>query len=155
MATIAKARTWNAPVRYRRQDFLARFDMFIHTEGDHVDVDRADHRLRQEIIGYPVDPSEHFAASFGHMMGGYDAGYYGYLWSKVFADDIFTRFAAAGVLSPKVGHEYREDVLAPGRSVDPEVLLDRFLGRKPNDRAFLIQLGIDPEKAAKPEAAAR
>ena len=144
MKTIARARTWNAPVRYRRQDFLAQFDMFIHTHGGDTDVDAADHRLRQEITGYPVDPAEHFAATFGHMMGGYDAGYYGYLWSKVFADDMFTRFAKEGVLDPKVGAEYRADVLEAGRAEEPEVLLQRFLGRKPDDRAFLIQVGIDP-----------
>ena len=28
------------------------------------------------------------AASWGHPMGGYDAGYYTYLWSKVYGDDM-------------------------------------------------------------------
>lgn len=155
MKTIARARTWNAPVRYRRQVFLARFDAWIHTHGDHVNVDKVDHMLRKEVVGYPDAPKEHFAASFGHMMGGYDAGYYGYLWSKVFADDMFTRFAKAGVIAPQVGHEYRKDILARGRSVEPEVLLQKFLGRKPNDRAFLIQLGINPDTVEPAPAAAQ
>ncbi|MEO6771817.1 MAG: M3 family metallopeptidase [Kofleriaceae bacterium] len=139
---IARARTYDAGVRYTRQVFLASFDEYIHTHGDHVDLDAVDHDLRASITGLQVDPHEHFAASFGHMMGGYDAGYYGYLWSKVFADDIFTRFEQAGVLDPKIGREYRDDVLAPGREQAPDALLAKFLGRSPDEHAFLRLLGI-------------
>jgi thimet oligopeptidase len=149
---IAKARTYDAGVRYTRQVFLATFDQTIHTSGDHVNPDEVDHRLRKEINGYPVDPNEHFAASFGHMMGGYDAGYYGYLWSKVFADDMFTRFEKEGVLNPKTGLEYRNDILARGREEEPDVLLKNFLGRAPDEHAFLRLLGI---KAEAPEAATK
>lgn len=140
---IAQARTYDAGVRYTRQVFLASFDQFIHTHGDRVNPDQVDHDLRQAITGYPVDPHEHFAASFGHMMGGYDAGYYGYLWSKVFADDMFTRFEKEGVLNPKTGLEYRNDILARGREEEPDALLAHFLGRTPDERAFLRLLGIE------------
>ena len=144
---IARARTYDAGIRYTRQVFLATFDQTIHTSGDKVNPDEVDHRLRQEINGYPVDPNEHFAASFGHMMGGYDAGYYGYLWSKVFADDMFTRFEKDGVLNPKTGLEYRNDILARGREEEPDVLLKNFLGRAPDEHAFLRLLGIKDEAA--------
>jgi Zn-dependent oligopeptidase len=143
IARIARARTYDAGVRYTRQVFLATFDQFIHTHGAKVDVDAIDHQLRASITGLQVDPDEHFAASFGHLMGGYDAGYYGYLWSKVFADDMFTRFAKAGVLDPQTGREYRDDILARGREEDPDALLARFLGRAPDEHAFLRLLGIE------------
>ncbi len=140
VAQIVKARHFDAGVRYMRQIWLATFDQRIHGGGN-VDVDGVEHEARREILGWPV-PEEHFAASFGHLMGGYDAGYYGYLWSEVFAADMFTRFEREGVLSPAAGRAYREIILASGRTVEPMELLERFLGRAPNEKAFLAQIGL-------------
>jgi len=81
-------------------------------------------------------------ASFGHLMGGYDASYYGYMWSEVFGDDMFSKFEQAGVTNPEVGMAYREAVLAKGGTVDGGQLLRDFLGREPNSEAFLRKLGI-------------
>jgi Zn-dependent oligopeptidase len=75
-------------------------------------------------------------------MGGYDAGYYGYLWSLVYAADMFTQFKKAGLLNPEVGHLYRKIVLEQGKTVDAFQLLEEFLGRKPNSEAFYQQLHI-------------
>jgi Zn-dependent oligopeptidase len=74
-------------------------------------------------------------------MGGYDAGYYGYLWAEVFAQDLFTRFEREGLENPTVGRAYRQGILAAGGEKDPNALIESFLGRAPNDAAFLKSLG--------------
>ena len=58
-----------------------------------------------------------FPASFGHLLGGYDAGYYGYLWSKVYGDDMFSRFAGRRA-SPtrRSAAAYRTAILERGGS---------------------------------------
>jgi thimet oligopeptidase len=143
MKRMAAARRFDAGVRYSRQIFLGSFDLHIHTHGAQVDSDAAARRLWAEIMAFPEPPDAHFAAGFGHMMGGYDAGYYGYLWSEVFSADMFTRFQREGVLNPKTGRDYRSAILAQGRVKDPDELLKEFLGRAPNEDAFLKQIGID------------
>jgi thimet oligopeptidase len=148
MASIRRARKFDAGVRYSRQVFLGQFDLYIHTHGAKVDADAAAKKLWAEIMSFPEDPQSHFAAGFGHMMSGYDAGYYGYLWSEVFAADMFTRFAKEGILNPKTGRDYRDIILAKGRSEDPDQLLREFLGREPNEDAFLRQIGIGKPSAS-------
>ena len=93
---------------------------------------------------FPAIPGTHPEAGFGHIMGGYDAGYYGYLWSRVYAQDIFTRFQREGLLNPTVGMAYRKDILEPGASVEPDVLVQNFLGRPMNPDAFYKDIGISP-----------
>jgi len=86
----------------------------------------------------------HPQSEFGHLMGGYDAGYYGYLWSKVYAQDMFSRFKAQGLTNPVAGMAYRNDILAPARLEEPDQEVRTFLGRAMNPNAFYQELGIAP-----------
>jgi thimet oligopeptidase len=90
----------------------------------------------------PIQDGTFAMANFGHLMGGYDAAYYGYMWSEVFGDDMFSRFEEEGVTNPEVGMAYRSSVLERGGTVDPDRMLVDFLGREPNNQAFLTKLGI-------------
>lgn len=83
-----------------------------------------------------------FPASFGHMAGGYDAGYYSYMWALVYAQDAFSVFEKEGITNPKVGMRWRTEVLEKGSSVDELQLIKNFLGRKPSNKAFLKELGV-------------
>ncbi|MBL6628352.1 MAG: Zn-dependent oligopeptidase [Candidatus Actinomarina sp.] len=91
-------------------------------------------------ITYPKDIN-HLAA-FGHLLGGYDAAYYGYLWAEIIGDDLFSRFENEGVLSKSVGVDYKNKILRPGGTVPAEIMVKDFLGRKWNDEAFLSQKNL-------------
>jgi len=88
------------------------------------------------------DSENHSYASFGHL-GEYGARYYGYLYSKVFALDIFSVIKSHGLSNPAIGKKYCKTILAKGGSEDPEVMLIKFLGRKPSIQAFIDDLLAD------------
>jgi len=90
----------------------------------------------------PYPEGSHFICSFTHL-NGYGANYYGYLWSKVYAQDIFSVFEKNGVLSPATGVKYRKNILQVGGQEDEMAMLRHFLGREPNSKAFLKSLGIN------------
>lgn len=77
-------------------------------------------------------------AGFGHLWGGYDAGYYGYAWSRVIAADMAKVFREApnGFYDKEVGARYRKEILERGNSADPNDLIRNFLGRDFNSNAF-------------------
>jgi len=125
-----------------RQVFYSLIDMYFHTQPVD-DTTKEWYKRFTEITGFMIPPDTTPDAAFDHLMGGYEAGYYGYLWSKVYAEDIFTKFEANGFLDEKTGLEYREKILAPGGSRDPDEMVRDFLGRESNNKAFLKSLGID------------
>jgi thimet oligopeptidase len=89
------------------------------------------------------NPQDHMLFSFGHLTG-YGARYYGYLWSKVFALDIFDMISSQdALLNPNVGERYAATILAPGGSQDPNDMLKNFLGREPSAHSFFKDLGIE------------
>jgi thimet oligopeptidase len=139
---ILEARDFNQGYFYTRQLFLALLDMNYHTTSGTVDTTKIFQKLYKEIMGITPSETSHFQASFGHLMGGYDAGYYGYLWSEVYAADMFSRFEKEGMLNSKVGLEYRKAVLEPGKMHEGFEILKNFLGRKPNSHAFYKKLRI-------------
>ena len=97
--------------------------------------------LKNEITFYPYQEGTHQQASFGHL-NGYGAAYYGYKWSEVYAQDMFSVFETNGILNPDIGLKYRKIILEKGGTVDPFELVKEFLGREPNSEAFLRSMGI-------------
>ncbi len=134
------AKTLSSGVTTLRQLYFAHLDQAYHAPGFDGDSTVAARALH-EITGFPYTPGTHFQSGWGHLFG-YDARYYGYLWSHVFGDDMFTRFEGAGLLNAELGAEYRRTVLERGGSVDGDQLVRDFLGREPNADAFLRGLGL-------------
>ena len=135
------AKTLSSGVMMVRQLYFAHLDQAYHAPGFAGDSTAATRELH-EITTFPYTPDTHFQSGWGHLFG-YDARYYGYLWSHVFGDDMFTRFEDEGLLNPDLGAEYRHTVLERGGSVDGDQLVRDFLGREPNSDAFLRGLGLE------------
>jgi thimet oligopeptidase len=126
----------------QRQGMLARLSLAYFKEGDKKDLDATLKKIYESTINHGIfDHDNHFYASFGHLTG-YGAKYYGYLWSKVFALDLFEHIKKFGLLNPEIGQVYVAKVIGKGGSDDPNNLLRDFLGREPNQDAFLKDLGL-------------
>ncbi len=136
------ARDFNRGYFYTRQLFFGIMDQSFHTAQGSVTVDQVHDQVYKQVVTLDPQPDTHFVAGFGHLMGGYDAGYYGYLWSEVYAIDMAQRFQKGGMLNPKIGLEYRKHILEQGNMHDGGELLRRFLKRKPSSKAFFERLGI-------------
>jgi len=122
------------------QAAMAAFDLAYHSFAP-VDVLQVFRKIEKYFTGHEPYRASTFPVRFGHIMGGYAAGYYGYLWSRVYAQDIFSKFKEDGVISPRVGRRYRETILEKGSSKDENELLEDFLGREPSEESFLRWLG--------------
>lgn len=126
------------------QVFLGTYDLTLHDKYDPnstettTDVVR---KVKNDVMLYPYVEDTHFQAAFGHLTG-YGSSYYGYMWSKVYAQDMFSVFEENGILDKATGIRYRDIILGSGGSRDELELVKEFLGREPNNEAFLRELGL-------------
>jgi Zn-dependent oligopeptidase len=125
---------------WTRQAFFGLYDLALHGAKP-ADPVRAWHELQAKYMALPPESGIAPAGSFIPLMGGYDAGYYGYVWSRVYAQDMFGLFQGH-LDDPEVGLRFRHEVLEPGGDEEPEVLVRRFLGRVPQPDAFYRELGL-------------
>lgn len=137
-----------------RQLHFGMFDMTVHEPKSHEEIDGLDitstyNKLRHDIS--QLDGPEAISgdwkwgngqATFGHLIGGYDAGYYGYLSSQVYSTDMFYSVFKENPMNGKEGRRYRHTVLERGGSQEEMDILEEFLGRKPSTEAFYEELGI-------------
>ena len=139
---LLKTRTYDSGFLVSRQLYLANFSLGCFDNGPAVDLNELRKKLFNIFInGIQYMPDDHHYAAFGHLTG-YGARYYGYLWSEVFAHDLFEQIKKEGLLNPVVGRRYVDKVLGKGGSKDPNDLLKDFLGREPNQDAFMKNMGF-------------
>ncbi|MEP1094796.1 MAG: M3 family metallopeptidase [Cyclobacteriaceae bacterium] len=83
----------------------------------------------------------HPQASWIHI-NGYPVYYYGYIWSDVYAQDMFTEFEENGLLDQETGIRYRDIILSNGSQKDVVAAVEEFLGRPMNNDAYVKSLGL-------------
>lgn len=138
---MVDAKNLNSGLRYLRQVFYATVDQTYHTR-EAADSTSLYNDLRTQISLIPATAGTRGQASFGHLMHGYDSGYYGYLWSEVFAADMFSFFEKNGLLNKEMGMRYRKLILEAGSMRDEAESLRNFLGRAPEQNAFIKSIGL-------------
>ncbi|RZJ29177.1 MAG: hypothetical protein EOO48_08110 [Flavobacterium sp.] len=87
-------------------------------------------------------PGTHTQASWIHV-NTHPVYMYGYLWSEVYAKDMFTEFEKNGLTDTKTGVRYRELILANGTQRDVVKAVEEFLGRPSNNKAYIKGLGLE------------
>ncbi|HZW42462.1 MAG TPA: M3 family metallopeptidase, partial [Agromyces sp.] len=91
----------------------------------------------------PLVPPRYSSTYFAHVFaGGYDAGYYSYIWSEVAGADIMAWFEANGGATRENGDRFRAEILAPGGSRDPRASIAALLGREPSIEPLLERRGL-------------
>lgn len=140
------AKNFGAGGAYLRQNFFAQYDMTLHTAPKTLNTTETYVKLTKKIRGLPLTKNTYPQASFGHIMGGYDAGYYGYLWSEVIAEDFFSQFQKQGIFNPEIGLKYRREILEKGGTLDETDLVKNFLGRSEDMGPFLKAIGLEGTK---------
>jgi thimet oligopeptidase len=139
---MVAARTLGSGLETEHQIYYGVVDQKYHNApGGVVDTTQVGIDTLTEVELYKGVPGTTFQASFGHLVG-YDAAYYGYEWSLVYAQDMFQRFEKMGLLNPKAGDYYRRKILSRGGTMDANDMLRDYLGRKPKTEAYLRHLGL-------------
>lgn len=79
---------------------------------------------------------------FNHIIGGYAAGYYSYLWANVLDNDAFEAFKEHGIFDKNTAELFRRNVLEKGDSEDPMTLYKNFRGTEPSMEPLLKNRGM-------------
>ncbi len=92
-------------------------------------------KIKSRISLFPYVEGTYFPYGFGHLTG-YASNYYTYMWSKVIAKDMFSKFQKSGIFSPKVAARYREKILTNSGTRSANQLVKEFLERDYNVKAY-------------------
>jgi peptidyl-dipeptidase Dcp len=95
-------------------------------------------------IAVPAVPTRYSSTYFSHTFaGGYDAGYYGYIWSEVLDADTVEWFRDNGGLSREAGRRFATTVLGVGGSQNPLEAYRAFRGRDAEVGPLLRRRGLE------------
>ena len=99
--------------------------------------------LTKAGIAFDAVPPRYRSTYFSHIIGGYSAGYYSYIWSEVLDADSVEWFKLNGGLKRSNGDHFRQTLLSKGGSKDAIQLFIDFKGSKPNIQPLLDRKGLN------------
>jgi len=98
-----------------------------------------------EDAGVALDtvPPRYRSTYFSHIIGGYSAGYYAYIWSEVLDADTVEWFKNNGGMTRENGDHFRHTLLSRGGAEDAMTLFRNFRGAEPDINALLERRGLN------------
>jgi peptidyl-dipeptidase Dcp len=99
--------------------------------------------LKSGGVAMDAIPPRYRSTYFSHIIGGYSAGYYSYIWSEVLDADTVEWFKENGGLNRKNGDHFRRTLLSRGGSEDAMVIFKDFRGSEPNIQPLLDRRGLN------------
>ncbi len=110
--------------------------------GEEVIAFEAD-ALKTAGVAMDVIPPRYRSTYFSHIIGGYSAGYYSYIWSEVLDADTVEWFKENGGLKRENGDHFRKTLLSRGGSKDALKIFKDFRGAEPNIQPLLDRRGLN------------
>jgi len=99
--------------------------------------------LKANGTDYAAVPPRYRTPYFSHIMSGYAAGYYAYIWSEVLDANTVEWIKAHGGLTRANGDRFRATLLSRGGSKDALQLFRDFAGHEPQIEPLLKRRGLD------------
>jgi peptidyl-dipeptidase Dcp len=145
LARVKAARNFNQGFATVEYVAAAIVDLDLHVLENAKDIDVDDfERKTLGGIGMPKEiVMRHRIPHFQHIIGGYAAGYYSYMWSEVMDADAFRAFEETGdVFDAKTARRLYEFIYSAGGKRDAAEAYTAFRGRLPTTEAMLEKRGL-------------
>jgi oligopeptidase A len=141
---MVAAKNFQSGLAMLRQLEFAVFDMRLHAEfAPGRTALQLLNEVREKVAVLQPPAYNRFPNNFSHIFaGGYAAGYYSYKWAEVLSADAYSFFEEHGVLDPKSGQRFRDEILGVGGSRPAAESFRAFRGREPKVDALLRHNGM-------------
>ena len=127
--------------RMLKQVYLSLLSLELFKTNGNIDITKLSSRLYKKIFQFvDFDPNYHVETTLHHLAGNYASVYYTYPLSAIIGADLFKHIKDTVFVNNQVGDKYVTDILSPGGSVKPQVLLKKFLGRSFSSQAYFSML---------------
>ncbi|CAA6668038.1 unnamed protein product [Spirodela intermedia] len=136
-SSLKRRRDSFSGLKAKQEVLLCLVDQIIHS-GENIDIEELLKHLHPKVLlGIPLLEGTNPASCFPRFAIGYEATCYSYIWSEVFAADLYASKFQDDLLNQHAGLEFRNKVFSPGGSRDPLEIIRDYLGREPSIQPFI------------------
>jgi peptidyl-dipeptidase Dcp len=108
-----------------------------------IDIQKFEKEYMKKIGLIPEIIPRYRSTYFIHITGGYDSGYYSYIWAAVLDNDVFEAFKEKGLFDQATALSYRKNILEKNGTMDAMQMFVNFRGREPVIEPLLKGRGLN------------